>query len=138
MTKIIPKFHGEVESGKLRFDDPNSVAGYLKTISGRVDVVIKKYRKQRSTNQNSWYWACVTVLSEWMGEDKYDVHYALKARFLGFDTDNPLILRSTADLSTEEFTEFMKDIFKLAMDNNVVLPHPDQFELLMPPPDYIR
>lgn len=140
MAKIIPKFFGQAEKDKIIWDDPKAFQVYYSKLCGsRVSVVMKKFRKQRSIPQNSWYWAVVTVLAEYAGTDQAEMHDTLRSMFLGFDANSNFpILRSTTDLNTEEFTEYMAQIFELARQHEVKLPHPDEYELLLPPPDYIK
>jgi hypothetical protein len=99
-------------------------------------VVIEKYAKQRSVEQNSLYWKWMSVIAEakpqgiLMGRDKW--HYAFAIMFLepveipdlrtGEVRQCP---RSTKSLNTGEFSEYMNKIEEWAIENGVILPTPE-------------
>lgn len=112
---------------------------------GRYIFTCKKYRKSRSNKQNAYYWACVIPyvmdgLVE-MGLEKSllsseNVHEMLKARFLKEDFGNAdgefvTLTKSTTDLSTTEFMDYIADVQKWAAEFlNIQIPDPgDQAEI---------
>jgi hypothetical protein len=64
--KPSPIFYGHVENGKVVFDHQEKYLVHLSGLEGkRVELTIKKYRKDRSLSQNAFYWG---VVIEILGE----------------------------------------------------------------------
>jgi hypothetical protein len=55
------------------------------------EVIIRKYKKDRSAAQNSLYWEWLTIIGKELGESKEDVHERYKSNFLVniYERDNP-------------------------------------------------
>lgn len=82
------------------------------------ELFIKKNRKIRSTEQNSWYWTILHFLAEnswvWYTDDEW--HEVFKSFFLREEKTIPntncvySIIKSTKDLDTLEFIEYIQKI----------------------------
>lgn len=109
--------------------------------AGRYIFTCKKYRKSLSNKQNAYYWACVVpyVIDGLvaMGFDKSlltseNVHEMLKAKFLHEDLGTNdgefiTITKSTTDLSTSEFMDYLADVQKWAAEFlNITIPDPGE------------
>lgn len=75
--------------------------------------------KDRSQNQNRYYWGCVVqILSEELGYERDEVHEMLKYKFLTsklpVETSKTRInlgfVKSTTELDTKEFEEFLSSV----------------------------
>lgn len=116
----------------------------------RVEVVIKRARKQRSNAQNAYYWGVVVPfvlrgfielgnsLTEGNPDDHELIHEFLKAKFLRngaeiVDADGLVheLPGSTTKTTTVEFMEYLDRIINFAAESlNVVIPPPnEQLEL---------
>ncbi len=122
------RFSGEVRAdGRLYFYDRRRADQFIATLAGQVVTVdIDKIKRQRSDNQNRWYWGCIIpTLGDYLGYDKEELHSALKFRFLQTHADGPLpTVRSTASLSTKEFAEYCDNCVRLAAEMGVVIEDP--------------
>ena len=100
-------------------------------VGKRLEVSIKP-KSNRSTRQNSWLWACTTILSKELGYEKDKMHEIIKFKFLKREivTDQGEVLEwidSTAKLSKEDFAEFMEGLIRWSIQTfNVSLPYPDE------------
>lgn len=111
----------------------------LRLLKGKQSVEIKKWRKTRSLNQNSYMWAAVypaiaNGMAELWGESvtPEEAHLFCRSKFL----DRPLIDRasgqemgripgSTAILTTEAFAEYLNKCIKWAgEDLGIEIPQP--------------
>lgn len=122
-----------VSDGKLFFRNKGKleqeiIASGLKEF----DVTIEKKKKHRSAEQNKWYWACVTIIANELGYQKDEMHEIIKFKFLkGEKVDEKSgevfeYLRSSADLSTTEFSVFMENLIQWAIQTfNITLPMPN-------------
>ena len=102
-------------------------------------VVIKRYRKSRTVNQNKLLWMWYNLIADELGYKSEDIHEYYKAQFL--TTINIEILgrscfvpKSTTDLTTEEFGNYLEKIHNHALQINIYCPWPetdgwDQFSL---------
>lgn len=105
-------------------------------------VTIEKYAKQRSNAQNRTYWmwmreiAAIKPQRIFMTQEKW--HYAFAMMFL-----DPIEVpdlktgelhncpRSTKGLNTVQFNEYLKKVDDWAIENGIILPHPDDLRLSM-------
>ena len=106
-------FYGIVKGGKLKFNDPAKLSLRLAGLEGKdVQVTVEQKRKQRSLEQNAYYFGVVVkILSEYTGYSKEETHDALRIKFLriGGSDDLPTI-KSTTKLSTKEMTDYIEGI----------------------------
>jgi thiaminase len=119
------------------------------------EVIIREHKKDRSASQNSLYWTWITIIAGEMGLTKDEVHYWCKDKFLvriyerdneeyagmiesirkvheselHLEADNLHIqvvnLTSTTTATVTQFTEYLNDIEKDAINKGIVLPHPE-------------
>lgn len=93
-------------------------------------VDIKLYRKNRSSAQNRLYWMWLTIVGDDLGYTKKEMHKVFAKKFLPLDVTVAMgetvnDTKSTTDLNTKEFTEYLEeiDIFS-SSELGIVLPHP--------------
>ena len=93
------------------------------------EVVIRKKDKKRTNRQNSFYWGpWLQTFVDWMGEkDKDYLHKEFKVKFLGVEKSmcgGELLIepKSSANLTTEEFSVFLDKVEALAMTMGIILP----------------
>lgn len=107
-----PVFYGRVlPGGLLVLDSPKDYARHIRSLRGKhVEIVAKQRRRKRSVQANAFYWGYVLIeIAEAAGYSKDEAHDALKYEFLREDGDGPLVkVKSTADLSVEEFSEYLE------------------------------
>jgi len=129
---IKPLIFGRVKKGKLIFERPVEVALRLQSLNGeQVQVTIEKRRKNRSNNENNYMWGVVIpILAEHFGYDNEEMHEALKWLFLRKHKDGrPDTCRSTTELSTVEFEEYMSKIRMWASSEwEVNIPEPNEVD----------
>ena len=130
MIPLVHIFHGQVAQGKIVFDEGETerMAQAVRGLEGkRVELRLGKLKKIRSMSQNKYYWGVVIALfAEHCGYDAEEMHESLKMRFLR-KHDGPIeTVRSTTDLSIEEFTQYVEDCRKLAAEMGCVIPDPGQ------------
>ena len=122
-------FHGTVSNGKFHVDDRSALNRALVAFEGKpLTVTLERKRSIRSRNQNDWYWSVVIGLfAEHCGYEPDELHEALKWRFLKIHTDKGLeMCRSTTDLSTVEFTQYVDRVRQLAAEMGCVIPDPER------------
>jgi hypothetical protein len=128
-VKQATTFAGIVRQGKPILDNRAAFLRMLGLLEGkRVELTIQKFRKKRSLPQNSWYWAVlIPAMAEHLGVHADDVHCDLKRHFLAVRIDeNFARVRSTTELSTDEFSRYMEDCQRLAAEYGVDVPMPNE------------
>ena len=137
MKWILNKKNGKFEDNWIK-----PIYEYLKLLKdGKYTVMVEKYKKKRSTEQNSSYWLLrVQPVTDWLrdlGNDvtTEDVHYFLKSKFLGYKIKNIngkdcKILRSTTELSTMDFMAYMESIAIHFANLGLILKDPNQEDFL--------
>jgi len=124
-------FRGHVEAGKLKVDHRDEFVALVQRLEGKeVELTLRRYRRQRSPNQNRYlHGVVIPLLAEHCGYDAEEMKTALKLRFLrnadGEVKELPRV-RSTADLSTAEMTEFIDRIRQLASEIGCSIPSPTE------------
>lgn len=129
---ITPIFLGDVEKGKLVLQRPDRFDCYLLTLSGKaVEVIVSTIKKDRTKRQNRWYWSCVIgIPAEHYGYLPEEMHEAYKWMFLRQHGEGkPETVKSTATLSTIEFTEYIEKCRQWAAEQGFIIPDPKEVEL---------
>jgi hypothetical protein len=128
------QFIGHVDTrGKLDPDVRVQVADYLRTFAGQtVEIKVKQYRAQRSSQANRYYFGVVVkLLAEHCGYDADDMHEALAMKFLRIEdcpvTGVPRRAR-TPNQNTKEFADYVDACIRLAAELGVVIPEPSKVE----------
>lgn len=103
---------------------------YIQSLKGVWDIQIVQHKKSRSVAQNKLMWLWLGILSTETGNTPDDLHEILKVKFLGVETRMIMgteiaIAKSTAKLSTKEFTAYLDRIEVLASSIGIRLPHPE-------------
>jgi len=139
-SKISLTYKGTISKGKVKVNANQmqvDIPIYF-TDGDNVDVIIRHSTKQRSTEQNRYYWGVVVpIVRRGLRDAGYavtdkDTHLALKHQFLSVDCNFGLHLTpSTTELSTDEMNEYVENIRVWAWENlKVSIPEPgEQVEL---------
>lgn len=125
---VAPIFKGKVTNKLLVLDNPERYRTHLRSLEGKaVDIIVRPYRKTRSNNQNRFYWGVViALLSEHTGYTPDETHDALRLKFLQRH-DGPLpTVRSTTELNTIEFEEYLTQVRQLGAEMEVYIPSPNE------------
>ena len=128
----MPVFSGRIVNGAIKLDRAVEFSALRARLEGcEVDLVLRRQRKPRSLKQSAYYWAVVIpLLAEVAGYDDEEMHAALKMRFLRnhVGADLPSV-RSTSDLDTAEFTEYIERVRQLAAEfYGLLIPNPGEAE----------
>lgn len=121
--KIKRVLFGRIDGdGRLRLDDQTAFAQVRAALRGQdVQVLIEKKQKRRSLRENAYYWGVVLpVLCDWSGYSPEEMHDALKEKFLGKCDERTKLwkMKSTAELTTVEFEDYVSEIRKWASEEH--------------------
>lgn len=125
----VPLFTGMVIGGKFRLDNKARFAKLVKSLEGKqIAITLGAHENLRSLSQNGWYWGvAVPILAGHLGYDKEECHQALKWHLLRTHTDSKVpTVRSTSELSTREFSQYMDDIVRFGTEMGVLIPLPNE------------
>ena len=130
---MTPIFVGNIKQGKLQLDLQNSFDRWLNTLEGkRVTVSVKRFRKDRSSQQLRYYWAVpVRLLSQQTGYEESEIHAILKYKFLrAINKDGYEYIKSLSTIAkqvdTSEMNEYIEKIQRwAAQDLQVFIPDPE-------------
>ncbi len=94
-------------------------------------VEIEPWRKKRSGRQNAYYWKCLEIIANETGDDKDSLHTYFRRKFLSpvekaVMGQTTLCLRSTTDLNTAEFAEYMDRIIAEVGPFGIAIPSPEE------------
>ena len=130
---MIPIWRGSIIQGELRVENNSEFLCYLSTLEEKnVEVIVRIPKSIRSYNQNRYYWGVVVnLLSEETGYSKDDMHEVLRGMFLSsiinFKGKEIPMVKSTAELNTKEFEDYLSQIRMWASkDLSVYVPDPNE------------
>lgn len=127
-------FYGKLVGGKVVFDNRKI---FEKTLAqyedGKIIVEVRREKNKRTLDQNAYYWGVVLkTISIDTGHTEQELHDILKGfipkKTLPFiKTDGSIVNipvpRSTTELSTAEFSEYIERIrAKFAMEFGIIIP----------------
>lgn len=121
------RYNARVVDGKLLIpkDELQLLTGKLNGKSFMLQVV--RHRKNRSLNQNAYYWLILTMVGEELGYLPQEVHEAFKNMFLTEYTGKIPKVRSTSSLSTVDMEDYLQKIRVFALTElNINLPLPNE------------
>jgi hypothetical protein len=127
MSNPTPIHRGMIEKGVLTLAEPQTFIGYLHTLKGEVEIIIRSPRKKRSNDQNEYYWGVVLkLIADQTGHTDEEVHEHLKWRFLRKHGRLETV-KSTTKLSTIEFEEYLSKVRQFASGElNIYVPLPNE------------
>ena len=136
---MIIKHRGVVRLGKFQPDYKEGFLAEFQRLEGkRVEVTVRPESKQRTNPQNKYYWGVVLrLISEETGYDTEELHNIFKGMFLREAAeitkgDKRVVIpyiKSTRDLDTKEFDEYIEKIKRwAAMELSLYIPDPNEVE----------
>ena len=138
MKQLIPHFAGFISNGLFELDDKQKFVDHIKNMKdGEAYLYLKrkpKAKKDRSLEQNNYYWGVVIrVMANSLGYSKDEhqyLHDSLRMLLLRTEQPNKLpSIRSTTDLSTIEFEDYMSQCRQLASkEYGIYIPLPNETE----------
>jgi hypothetical protein len=126
-----PLFNGFIRNGELCVEDAEKFDSYVKNFEGKeVHISVGLKNKDRSNNQNRYYWGVVIeILQKEIGyETKEMMHDALRFEFLQLHTEKLPTVRSTTDLTTVEFEEYLSRIRQWSSEQGIYIPLPHEVD----------
>lgn len=126
MDKII---YGKVKHGKFLPHNPTDFRLVFARLEEKeVEVVVRKKKKHRSGEQNSYYWGVVIdIISGATGFTPQEAHDAVRYKFLTDMTGELPRVKSTTELSTVEFMEYIAEIQRFGAEYlDVYIPDPNE------------
>jgi hypothetical protein len=126
---MTPQFIAIKDASGFRVLNKQKYQAYVRGLKpGNYHVVIKKQEKQRSNNQNKYYWSVVVgMISDETGLTPDETHEALKIKFLPKHHDILPTVKSTTKLSTIEFQAYIAEIVMFAAEFlGVIIPDPNE------------
>jgi hypothetical protein len=134
MSKIIPIFQVDVIDGQLKMtdDEYHKYRKWLWTKSGKLQFILKKHFRKRSTSQNAWYWGLILpMIAEEMGESDLDyLHALMKSMHLSKKVEIKgkmyTVVGRTSKLTTAQFGEYCERVRMWASKELMLdIPDPD-------------
>jgi hypothetical protein len=128
---MIPTWRAKNKGGKIFITNKDMFEMYLCSLPEDVQVVVKKPVKQRSINQNDYYWSVpIQLISDHTGYLPEEVHEFLKLKFnnktINVGNDEVVVGLSTASLKTMEFETYISKIVMWASQTlGIIIPNPN-------------
>ncbi|MBN2640371.1 MAG: hypothetical protein JXR78_01820 [Victivallales bacterium] len=123
MSELGTIVKGRVISGRLCFNSLERArwTAAIANFSGDVEIIIRRPKKERSHDQNAYYWGVVIqLITEYTGDVPVKLHDLFKKTYLGG--------RSTTTLTTREFEDYLEQIKAWAAEHNIIIPDPERVD----------
>lgn len=128
------KIFGQInEKGKfIPYNQDQLIQAFKKLSGKRAEITVRPETKSRTNEQNRYLWGVVyKYISEEIGYEPEQVHELMKFKFLKIEIlvkGNPeTVIRSTTELSTEEFNQYVERIVRWAAEFlGLVIPDPNE------------
>ena len=126
-----------VQDKKRILDNQQLYNDYMELLpDGEYVLSVKKKRKHKSIDQNSYYWATLTMVCQEIGLDEpMELHEEFKRIFNPKPVGKMIVGGSTKEMSTVEMKEFMDKVFRFIEDPyrglGIKVPNPEQFYTLL-------
>lgn len=99
------------------------------------NLYLSEIKPVRSNDQNRYYWVIIAYLEEQTGSDKITLHEFFRQKFLFYDIVYPLHrlrsevcafsrYKSTTELNTKQFTDYIEKICVFMADFGIEIPQP--------------
>jgi len=124
-------FMGKSEKGIVVLDDEKGFTEHIKSLDGKfIQLVVRRYRTNRSNNQNRYYFGIVIkILGDELGYMPDEMHEALKWKFLRKGGKLETV-KSTSSLTTIEFEQYLELIRIWALrDLEINIPLPNEVDI---------
>ena len=124
-------FMGKSEKGIVVLDDEKGFTEHIKSLDGKfIQLVVRRYRTNRSNNQNKYYWGVVIkILGDELGYMPDEMHNALRWKFLRKGGKLETV-KSTSSLTTIEFEEYLELVRIWALrDLEIAIPLPNEVDI---------
>jgi hypothetical protein len=128
---IHPIFFAKISKQNIVYHHPDQLRDYLLTFKDgqELEVVVKKFRKNRTLNQNDyWHGVVLPLIADSIGElDPEEVCQILRKKFLSYKKHYKgkeyIFTESTANLSTMEMGMFIdKVIIFVSQEFGIIVP----------------
>lgn len=121
------KAYATIKNKEIVWYNPSSYEEGVEIFEGKmVEVNINLPKSKRSIDQNSIYWKVLTIISEYTGHTKEELHEFFIEKFLSDKIEvfgeEVTARKSTTKLTVKEFTDYLTDIKVFMIDYDVVLP----------------
>lgn len=121
-------FYGRILNGRIELEFRDQFKRRIEFLENqKIELKLNKFRNTRTLSQNAYYWACVLEgVMEFSGFTKEEAHHAVAHLYLIDRETNPDFARvkSTTELDTKEFAEYLDKIILLCGEHGVTVEPP--------------
>jgi hypothetical protein len=92
---------------------------------GKYVITIEKQQRERSGEQNKFYWAILKQIEEQTGQLSEELHETFKAKYLVDRSAKLPRIKSTSELNVIEFNEYISKICAGMADFGIIIDFPE-------------
>lgn len=122
----------------LEFASVKAQLLHLAKIGSQVRIIVTEYdpekeeEEKRSKAQNRYYHLLLDIICNHTGDEHLDMHEQLKIQLLGrpyvLKDKEIIVVKSTKELTTKEFGDYLEKVFKFASEEySLVLPASNKY-----------
>ncbi len=101
-------------------------SGFLNKIrDGKYIISIEKQQRERSGEQNKFYWAVLKQIEAQTGQLSKELHETFKAKHLIDNGARIARIKSTSELNVIEFNQYINKICQEMFDSGIIIEFPE-------------
>lgn len=130
----LPIWKGFVLKGIMTLHKRKEFDGYLQTLFGEVEVIVRKPERTRTHPQNAYLWMVYGIIAKHTGHTTEEIHEVMKKMFnkklVTVGSHVVEIGATSTTLSTVAFSEFVENVRMFAStDLGLVIPDAKSVEM---------
>lgn len=115
------KFYGNNTDGITTIKNRTKFIEYLDSIRGDFEIKVTPTKDIRSLEMNNRYWWWLSLLSDFSGYTKSELHNYFKTRLLCIEDmlmgEKVINCKSTSELTIKEFGEYLINVGRIASES---------------------
>lgn len=121
----------KVENGKITIGRHEVADTVAKLEDGYYNLSIEKWKDSRSIQANNLYWKWLSIIGEYLGYYKEEIHEEMIRMFAptytlrGLDGKPRQKKLTTSKMKVDQMAEFMQRVDQFAAEQGIILPRPD-------------
>lgn len=89
-------------------------------VTKRWSVRITEWKSKRSLDQNARYWKLIDEFGDYCGFDKDEMHQLMGYKFLRYEKNQRVFIKSTTKLNTAEMAEYQSHVERFAAQQGFI------------------
>ena len=111
----------------MYFESQQAAIAYIESQTRAVSFDVTAHRRKRSMSQNAYYWGVVVpIFGLEFGYTSEETHQTFRGLFLAYEKNGEKFTKSTTELTTVEFEDYLHKVRTFASEHGCIIPLPNE------------